>query len=82
VNPFGEELATFTMLYQLFGVGYSGWPIKPYSKSLSDQRSRSYMIATGTSVYFVEQLNTVVLGNALHEYFFACILTHEPTIDQ
>jgi hypothetical protein len=40
------------------------------------------MTATGTNVYFVDQLNTVVLGNALHEYFSICILTHDLTINQ
>jgi len=53
VDPLGEELAPFTMPDQLLGVGDCGWPVKIFSESLSDQRSRSSMIAIGPSVYVV-----------------------------
>jgi len=51
-------------------------------ESLTDQRPRGYVIAARSGKYVIEQLYTVVSGNALHEYFYACILAHELTIDQ
>jgi len=79
---FGEELATLTVLYELFSVSYRGRPGKPYSESLSDQLARGCMSAAGSSMYVLEQLYTIILGDALHQYFCTCIFAHESAIDQ
>jgi hypothetical protein len=81
VNYFGEELATFTMSNQLFSVGYYRRPVKPCSEILSDQRSRGCVVSAGSGMYVHEQLDAVVLGDALHQYFCTCVFAHESTID-
>jgi hypothetical protein len=82
VSSFGEELATLAVSYQLFSVGYHGRPVKPNSESLPDQRPRGCMIAVGSGMYVLKQFYTVVLGDALHQYFRTCISAHESTVDQ
>jgi len=53
MGPLGEELAPFAMPDQFLGVGDCGWPVKTYSKSLSDQCSRVGVVATGPSMYVI-----------------------------
>jgi len=54
MNHFGEELATFAVTHQVFGVSYHGWPVKSCTESLSDQHSGGYMVATGSGMYVFE----------------------------
>jgi hypothetical protein len=82
MNPFSEELATFAVSHQLFGVGYRGRPVKPCPESLSDQCLGGYMVATGSGMYVLEEFYAIVLGDTLHQNFCACILVHELAVDQ
>jgi hypothetical protein len=67
---------------QFFCVADRGWPVKTCSESLSDQRSRCGVIAAGSSVYVFQELNTIILGYALEQYFGACVFPHEFSVDQ
>jgi hypothetical protein len=82
MNPFGEELAAFAVLHQLFGVGYHGRPVKPYMESLSDQHLGGCMVPTGSGMYVFEQFYTIVLDDAFHQYLGTCVFAHESTIDE
>jgi len=53
MSPFGEELTPLTMPDKLLSVSYCGWPVKTYSEGFSDQRSKSGVVATGSSVYVI-----------------------------
>jgi len=53
VGLLGEELASFTMLDQFFGVDDCSWPVKACSESLPDQCSRCGVVAIGPGVYVI-----------------------------
>jgi len=82
VGPFGEELTSLTMSDQFFCVGDRGWPVKACSKSLPDQRSGGSMVAAGSGVYVVEELDAIVLRDAFKQHFRTCIFSHKFTVHQ
>jgi hypothetical protein len=81
MSPFGEELAIFIVSHQLFGISYRRRPVETCSESLSDQRSGGRVVATGSNVYVLEEFYTIILGDALHQNLYVCIL-HESAVYQ
>ena len=56
MDLFGKELAILTLANKGFSIGHGRRPIEASSKSLSNQCSRGYMVATGAGVDLFEYL--------------------------
>jgi hypothetical protein len=82
VYTFGKKLTSFAVTDQLLCISHGKRPVETCSESFADQGPRSGVIATSTTVNFMEQLNTYFLSDTLHQYFLLCIFAHQDTIDQ
>jgi len=82
VGPLGKELASFTMSDQFLGVGDRGWPVKTYSEGLPDQCSGGRVVAAGSGVYVIQELDAAILGYAFEQHFRTCVLSHKFAIHQ
>jgi len=69
VGPLGEELASFTMSNQFLSVSDCDWPVKTCPESLPDQCSGSGVVATGPSMYVIQELDAIILGYAFQQDF-------------
>jgi hypothetical protein len=78
---FGEKLTSVTAADQLLCIGHGGWPVETCSESFADQGLRSDVIATSTTVNFMEQLNTGFSSDTLHRNFLLCIFAHQDTVN-
>jgi hypothetical protein len=82
VYTLGEELTSLAVADQLLCIGHNRRPVETCSEGLSDQGPRGGVIATSTTVNFIEQLNTCFLSDTLHQNFFLCIFAYQDTVDQ
>jgi len=78
MGPLGEKLASFTMSDQFFYVGDRGWPVE----SLPDQCSGGCVVAAGSGVYVVQELDAIILGYAFEQHFRTCIFSHKFAVHQ
>ena len=67
---------------QFLGVGDRGWPVKTCSEGLPDQCSGGRLVAAGSGVYVIQELDAVTLGYAFEQHFRTCVLSHEFAIHQ
>jgi hypothetical protein len=67
---------------QLFCVGDRGWPVKTCSESFPDQRSGGSMVAAGSGMYVVSELDAIILGYAFEQHFRTCIFSHKFAVHQ
>jgi hypothetical protein len=77
-----KELAPFTMMNQLLGIGDDRGPIKTRSESLADQCARSSMVATSASMDLFQNLHALFLGYTFLQQFFLHVLAHKLPLDQ
>jgi hypothetical protein len=82
VYTFGEKLTSVAATYQLLCIGHGRRPVETYSKSFADQGPRSDVIATSTTLNFMEQMNTCFSSDTLYQNFLLCIFAHQGTVDQ
>jgi hypothetical protein len=78
----GEKLTSVAAADQRLCVGHGRRPVETYSESFADQGSRGGVIASSTTVNFMEQLNTCFSGDTFHQNFLLCIFAHQDTINQ
>ena len=76
------ELASFAMSDQFFYVGYRGWPVKTCSESLPDQCSGGCVVAVGSGVYVVLELDAIILGYTFEQHFKTCVFSHKFAVHQ
>jgi hypothetical protein len=79
---FGEKLTSIAAADQLLYIGHGRRLVETCPESFIDQGSRGGVIATSTTVNFMEQLNTCFSSDTLHQNFLLCIFVHQDTIDQ
>jgi hypothetical protein len=82
VYTFGEKLTSVTAVDQLFCISHGRRPVETCLESFAYQGPRGGMIATSTTVNFIEQLNTCFSSDTLHLNALLCIFTHQDTVDQ
>jgi len=70
------------MLDQFFCVGDRSWPVKTRSESLPDQCSGGRVVAAGSGVYVVQELDAIILGYTFEQHFRTCIFSHKFAIHQ
>jgi hypothetical protein len=76
VYTFGEKLTSVTTVDQLLCIGHGRRPVETCSESFADQGPRGGVIAASTTVNFMEQLDTCVPSDTLHQNFLLCIFAH------
>jgi hypothetical protein len=79
---FGEKLTSVAAADQLLCIDHGGRLVETYSESFADQGPRSDVIATSTTMNFMELLNTCFSSDTLHQNFLLCIFAHQGTVDQ
>ena len=82
MGPLGKEQASFAVSDQFLGVGNRGWPVKACSKGLPDQCSGGCVVAVGSGVYVVLELDAIILGYTFEQHFRTCIFSHKFAVDQ
>jgi hypothetical protein len=82
MNLLGKKLTPLTMMDQLLCISDGRGPIKPCSKSLANQSSQSSMVATGASIYLLQNLHPFFLRDALLKQFLLRVLTHKLPLDE
>jgi hypothetical protein len=72
----GEKLTSVAAADQRLCIGHDRRPVETCSKSFVDQGPRGGMIASSTTMNFMEQLNTYFSGDTFHQNFLLCIFAH------
>jgi hypothetical protein len=79
---FGKKLTSIIAADQLLCIGHGRRPVETCSKSFADQGPRGGMIAPSTTMNSMEELDTYVPSDTLHQNFLLCIFAHQDTVDQ
>jgi hypothetical protein len=79
---FGEKLTSVAAVNQLLCIGHGRRPVETCSESFADQGPRGGLIATITTMNFMEQLNTCFSSDTFHQNFLLFISAHQDTVDQ
>jgi hypothetical protein len=64
---FGEKLTSVATADQHLCIGHDRWPVETYSEGFAHQGLRGGVIATSTTVNFMEQLDTCFSSDTLHQ---------------
>jgi hypothetical protein len=79
---FGKKLTSITAADQLLCIGHGRRPVETCSESFADQGPTGGMIAPSTTMNSMEELDTYVPSDTLHQNFLLCIFAHQDTVDQ
>jgi hypothetical protein len=82
VYSFGEKLTSVAAPDEFLCIDHGRRPVETCSEGFANQGLSGSVIATSTTVNFMEQLNTYFASDTLHQNFLLCIFVHLDSVDQ